>query len=186
MSENVPNPPVARIVPTIFEHLGHTWIANYAWLQNKSDPQVMAYLEAENAYACAQLQHTEALQEQIFQEMKGRIKEDDSSVPARHGDYFYYSRMEAGQQYRIFCRKHVSLDAAEEVLLDENILAQGLAYCRVFVYLPSPDTAYSAAWANDSRTLFYTVFDVSHRPYKLYRHISGADPKNGCHALSRA
>ena len=213
MSENVPNPPVARIVPTIFEHLGHTWVDNYAWLQNKSDPQVMAYLEAENAYACAQLQHIEALQEQIFQEMKGRIKEDDSSVPARHGDYFYYSRMEAGQQYRIFCRKHASLDAAEEVLLDENILAQGLAYCRVFVYLPSPNNcylaysvdttgslifdlyikdlltgecisgpipnnAYSAAWANDSRTLFYTVFDVSHRPYKLYRHISGADPKN--------
>ena len=213
MSENVSKPPVARVAPYTFEHLGHTFIDNYAWLQNKTDPEVMAYLEAENAYSSAQLHHTAALQEQIFQEMKGRIKEDDCSVPAPYGEYFYYSRMEAGQQYRIFCRKHASLEAAEEVLLDENNLAQGLEYCRVHVYKPSPDnrylaysvdttgslvfdlyikdlltgecisgpipnTAYSADWAKDSRTLFYIVFDKSHRPYKLYRHIAGSDPKD--------
>ncbi len=212
MSKKSLPPPIARVVPYTYEHLGHTFVDNYAWLQDKSNPEVIAYLEAENAYAKAQLEHTEALQEQIFQEMKARIKEDDSSVPAPYGGYFYYYRMEAGQQYRIFCRKHASLDAKEEILLDENSLAQGLKYCRVHVYQPSPDhrclaysvdttgsfvfdlfikdlttgeqisgpipnTAYSAGWANDSRTLFYTVFDHAHRSFKLYRHKAGSDPQ---------
>jgi oligopeptidase B len=212
MTENASKPPVARVVPYNFEHLGYTFVDNYAWLQDRSNPEVIAYLEAENAYAKVQFQSTEALQEQIFQEMKARIKEADSSVPAPYGGYFYYYRMEAGQQYRIFCRKQRSLDAKEEILLDENSLAQGLKYCRVRVYQPSPDhhylaysvdttgsyvfdlfikdlttgeqisgpiphTAYSADWANDSRTLFYTVFDQTHRSYKLYRHKAGSDPK---------
>jgi oligopeptidase B len=212
MSEETITPPVARSVPFTFEHLGHTFVDNYAWLQDKSNPDVIAYLQAENAYAKAQLKHTEALQERIFQEMKARIKEDDSSVPAPYGDYFYYHRMEAGKQYRVFCRKHASLGAKEEIILDENALAQALDYCRVRVFQPSPDnrflaysvdttgslvfdlyiqdlitgepisgpipnTAFTADWANDSRTLFYTVFDHAHRSYKLYRHTAGSDPK---------
>jgi oligopeptidase B len=212
MPEKKAHPPVAKIVPYTFAHLGHTLTDHYAWLQDKSDPEVLAYLESENAYAKAQLQHTEALQEQIFQEMKGRIKEEDSSIPAQHGEYFYYYRMETNKQYRVFCRKHASLDAPEEVLLDENQLAQGLAYCRVGVYKPSPDdrllaysvdttgsfifnlyikdlltgatisgpipnTAYTADWANDSLTLFYTVFDQSHRSYQLYRHRESSHPQ---------
>ena len=212
MSEMIHTPPVARSVPNTFEHLGFTIVDNYAWLQDKSNPDVIAYLRAENAYARDQLRHTEVLQEAIYQEMKARIKEDDSSVPAKHGEYFYYYRMEVGKQYRVFCRKYASLDAKEEIILDENALAQGLDYCRVRVFQPSPDnrylafsvdttgslvfdlyiknmvsgkqisgpipnTAFSAGWMDDSRTLFYTVFDRAHRSYKLYRHTAGSDPK---------
>ncbi len=204
-------PPVAKIVPHTVEHLGHSQVDPYAWLQDKDDPEVIAYLEAENAYARAVLQHTEALQEQLYQEMRGRIEEDDRSAPERRGEYLYYCRHEQGQQYRIFCRQPVSPDAPEEVLLDENELAAGLTYCRVHLFAPSPDqnllaysvdttgsfvfdlyikdlrsgqllsgpipnTAWTAAWASDSRTLFYTVFDPSHRPYKLFRHSAGDDP----------
>jgi oligopeptidase B len=190
---------------------GRTFSDDYAWLQDKDNPDVIAYLEAENAYARAELQHLVPLQEQIFQELRGRIQEDESSAPERRGDYFYYWRMQPGQQYRLFCRKHGSLDAAEEVLVDENALAEGHAYCRVFLFDPSPDhtllaysvdttgawvfdlfikdlrtgdllperlpqTAWSAAWASDSRTLFYTLFDDAHRAFKLMRHVVGADP----------
>ncbi len=206
-------PPIAKIVPHPFEHLGRTFVDDYAWLQNKADPEVIAYLEAENAYARASLQPTEPLQEQLFQEMRGRIQEDDWGVPEQRGEYFYYWRMQAGQQYRIFCRKHGSPEAAEEVLLDENTLAEGQSYCHVLVFEPSPDhnwlaysvdttgarvydlyvknlrtggqvsgpipnTAWGAAWAGDSDVLFYTVFDAAHRPFKLFRHIPGADRRD--------
>jgi oligopeptidase B len=206
-------PPIAKIVPHTFEHLGRTFVDNYAWLQDKADPEVIAYLEAENAYARASLRPTEPLQEQLYQEMRGRIQEDDWGVPERRGEYFYYWRMQAGQQYRLFCRKHGSPEAAEEVLLDENALAEGQSYCRVLVFEPSPDqnwlaysvdttgarvfdlyvknlhtgeqvsgpipnTAWAVAWAGDSDTLFYTVFDAAHRPFKLFRHIPGTDPQD--------
>jgi oligopeptidase B len=202
--------PVAQKTPFTFQKHGRTFTDDYAWLQDKDDPKVVAYLEAENAYARAELQHLAPLQEQLFQELRGRIQEDESSAPERRGDYFYYSRMQPGQQYRLFCRKHGSLEAAEEVLVDENALAKGHAYCRVFLFEPSPDhtllaysvdttgawvfdlylkdlrsgallaepipqTAYSAAWASDSRTLFYTLFDDAHRAFKLMRHTVGAD-----------
>lgn len=209
MSASSTNTPTAKTVPHTFEKHGRTFSDPYAWLQDKSDPQVIAYLQAENDYAKEMLRHTEGLQEQLFQEMRGRIQEDDVSAPEQRGEYFYYQRMEAGKQYRIFCRKHGSLEAPEQVLLDENELAQGLEYCKVFVFLPSPDnnllaygvdstgawvfdlyvkdmrtgellsgpipmTAYSAGWASDSRTLFYTTFDDSHRAFKVFRHTVGS------------
>jgi oligopeptidase B len=212
-------PPIAAVVPHTTVSLGRTLVDNYAWLQNKDDPQVIAYLEAENTYASALLAPTEALQEQLFEEMRGRIQEDDASAPVRHGSYRYYWRMEPGKQYRIFCRRDLAEDAAEEILLDENRLAEGQSYCAVGPYQPSPDHsllaygvdttgalifdlyvkdlatgailsgpiprgAYSIAWAADSRTLFYTVFDDAHRPYKLYRHRVGQDPERDvlvCH-----
>jgi oligopeptidase B len=203
--------PVARKVPHHFEHGRWTFVDEYAWLQNKTDPEVIAYLEAENAYARVTLQHTEGLQEQLFREMKARIKEDDASAPEPYGDYNYYWRVEAGRQYRLFCRTRREPGAAEQVLVDENALAEGHAYCRVVVFEPSPDnsllaysvdttgawvfdlfikdlrtgeliagpvpdTAWSVAWASDSRTLFYTTFDAAHRPFKLHRHTVGDDP----------
>jgi oligopeptidase B len=205
--------PIAKKTRHVYHKHGRAFVDEYAWLQDKTDPEVIAYLEAENAYARAAMQHLGLLQERLFQEMRGRIQEDDSSAPARRGDYFYYWRMQAGQQYRLFCRKHGSLDAPEQVLIDENALAEGHAYCRVFLFEPSPDhnllaysvdttgawvfdlaikdlrsgqllteriphTAWSAAWASDSRTLFYTVFDDAHRAYKLLRHAIGDDPDN--------
>jgi oligopeptidase B len=202
-------PPVANIRPLRIKKHGKVLVDNYAWLQDKNDQQVIEYLTAENDYAKKMLQHTLSLQEQLFQEMRGRIKEDDDSAAERYGEYYYYYRMEAGKQYRIFCRKHGSLEAVEEVLLDENTLAEGLEYCNVFVYLVSPDqnllaygidttgsrvydlyvknlrsgeilsgpihqTAYTAGWANDNRTLLYTVFDHAHRSYQVFRHVVGS------------
>ena len=204
-------PPAAKVAPRPSIHHGRTLIDDYVWLQQKDDPDVLAYLEAENAYARNALRHTEALQERLFQEMRGRIAEDDSSAPQRCGEYYYYSRVEAGKQYRIFCRKRGSLDAPEQVLLDENALAEGHAYCRVFLFELSPDqnllaysvdttgarvfdlyvkdlstgallagpipqAAWSAAWASDNRTLFYTTFDKAHRADRLLRHTLGGEP----------
>lgn len=203
-----PQPPIAKIIPHTTTHLRWTLDDPYAWLQDPSDPQVIAYLEAENAYAQAMLQPTEPLQEQLFLEMRGRIKEDDNSAPQMRGEYWYYVRFAAGQQYRIFCRKRGSLQAAEEILLDENALAVGHSYCRVQTFEPSPDhqllaysvdttgsrvfdlyvkdlrsgvqlagpipqVAWTAAWASDNLSLFYTVFDEAHRPYQLFRHTLG-------------
>jgi oligopeptidase B len=109
--------PEAKKAPYVFEKHGRSFIDEYAWLQQKDDSQVIAYLEAENAYARAELQHLAPLQEQIVQELRGRIQKDESSAPARRGDYFYYWRMQPGQQYRLFCRKHGSLNTDGNRLL---------------------------------------------------------------------
>lgn len=131
--------PIARTTPYTFSHLGRTFSDPYHWLEDKTNPDVIAYLEAENAYASAALAHTAALQETLYQEMYGRIPQDDRSAPERRGENFYYWRLETGKQYRIFCRKQGSLDAPEEILLDENALAEGHEYCRVSGFEPSPD-----------------------------------------------
>ncbi|HSH80555.1 MAG TPA: prolyl oligopeptidase family serine peptidase, partial [Herpetosiphonaceae bacterium] len=156
MPDEIMPAPVAAITSQTRMHHGSTLVDPYTWLQNKADPAVIAYLEAENAYAHAQLQHTEALQEELFHELRSRIKEDDSTAPQPCGDYFYYWRTEKGKQYRIFCRKRGRLDGQEEVLIDENELAAGRDYCRVFTFEPSPDhtlLAYSVdttgAWVFD-------------------------------------
>src|SRR5205823_8176354 len=94
-------------------------------LREKQNPEVLAYLEAENAYTAAGMKHTEALQEQLYREMLGRIKETDLTVPYRNNGYWYYNRTEQGKPYPIYCRKKGSLDAAEDVILDQNALAQG-------------------------------------------------------------
>jgi oligopeptidase B len=153
-----PQPPIAKVVPHTTTHQRWTLVDPYAWLQDKTDPQVIAYLEAENAYARAVMQPTEPLQEQLFQEMRARIQEDDSSAPQLRGGYWYYARFTAGQQYRIFCRKAGSLDAAEEILLDENALAVGQPYCRVQTFEPSPDHS----------LLAYSVDTTGSRTFDLY------------------
>src|SRR5215213_3802645 len=93
--------PRARVEPRITTMHGDTWVDNYFWLRDRNDPEVIAYLEAENSYTSAMMRHTEALQEQLYQEMRGRIKETDLSVPERMDDYLYYSRTESGRQYPI-------------------------------------------------------------------------------------
>ena len=101
---------------------------NYFWLRDKKNPEVKAYLEAENAYTDAVMKPTEAFQKRLYDEMLGRIKETDVDVPYKKGNYFYYSRTEAGKQYQIRCRKKGSLDAPEEVVLDVNELAKGQTF----------------------------------------------------------
>jgi oligopeptidase B len=121
-------PPVAEIIPKLDIMQDEQRTDNYFWLRDKSNPKVIEYLEAENRYTEAVMKHTEPFQEQLYQELLGRIKETDLTVPEKLDDYFYYTRTETGKQYRIYCRKQGSLDAAEEILLDGNALAEGHDY----------------------------------------------------------
>ncbi len=118
---------------------GLTRIDNYYWMRDKNDPETMKHLRAESDYLEEIMQHTKPLQERLFSEMKARIKEDDSTVPEKRGGYFYYERDEQGKQYPIFCRKQGSLESAEEILLDQNQLAEGKSFCSVGAYSVSPD-----------------------------------------------
>ncbi len=153
------NPPIAKAIPHKLEKHGHVRMDEYYWLREKENPEVIAYLEAENAYKEAKLSHTKALQDSLFEEMKGRIKKDDSSVPFQLDDYFYYSRFETGKEYPIHCRKKDSLDQAEQILLDVNVLAEGKDYCAA-----TGGTNVSP----DHRYLLYGTDYVSRRIYTLY------------------
>src|SRR6267142_3206554 len=104
-SSSLPAPPVAKKAPKTTEINGHTMVDNYYWLRDKKNPEVKADLEAENAYTDALMKPTEALQKKLYDEMVSHIKETDVNVPYKDGDYFYYSRWEAGKQYQIYARK---------------------------------------------------------------------------------
>ena len=137
---SLPAPPVAKKVPHVTEINGHKMVDNYAWLREKSNPEVRAYLEQENAYTDAVMKPTEPFQKKLYDEMLSRVKETDVEVPYREGDYFYYIRFEAGKQYPIRCRKKAGDEAApEEVLLDVNQLAQGQTFMTVQAFAVSPD-----------------------------------------------
>jgi oligopeptidase B len=135
----MPSAPIAPKRPHPITQHGQTRVDDYFWLRQRDDPAVMEYLQAENDYLEASLQHTRPLQAQLFAELKGRLKEDDESVPERRGDYLYYTRHVTGQQYPLYCRKRGTLDAPEEVLLDQNALAEGRAFCRLGAFRVSPD-----------------------------------------------
>jgi oligopeptidase B len=152
------SPPVAKKVPKIEVLHGDKRQDDYAWLREKSDPEVVAYLNAENAYTDAVMKGTEAFQEALYAEMLGRIKEDDSSVPYRRGRYFYYARTEKGKQYPIHCRKDGSLEAVEEVMLDLNVLAAGKGFIDLGVSTVS----------DDGQLLAYSVDYTGFREYTLY------------------
>ena len=127
----VVTPPAARAIPQRLEAHGDVRIDNYYWLNQRDNPEVIAYLEAENAYTEAVMAHTQGLQEALFEEIRGRIKETDLSVPYRKGDYFYYVRWEEGKDYPIYARKRGSLEAAEEIMIDVNELAEGYGFTSV-------------------------------------------------------
>ncbi len=151
------SPPIARRVPRVDELHGDRRQDDYFWLRRKDDPEVVAYLEAENAYADAVMRPAEALRQALYAEMLARIKEDDSTVPYRRGRHFYYSRTEKGKQYPIHCRKAGSLEAPEEVLLDLNALAEG----RPFIALGA------FAVSDDGRRLAYSLDLTGFREYTL-------------------
>ncbi|NNM18243.1 MAG: S9 family peptidase [Croceitalea sp.] len=115
--------PKAKKIPEKLEIHGDVRIDDYYWLNNREDPEVIAYLEAENAYYNEKTAHTKAFQEELFKEMKGRIKEDDASVPYKKNGYYYYTRYETGKEYPIHCRKTESLDTPEIIMLNVNELA---------------------------------------------------------------
>lgn len=118
---------------------GYERVDNYSWLRGQENPKVIEYLEAENDYTKQMMAHTEGLQEKLYKEMVGRIKETDLSVPEKRGDYFYYRRTEEGKQYPIYVRKRGTLDAEEEVLIDQNKLAEGYDFFEIGTLEMSPD-----------------------------------------------
>lgn len=136
---------------------GETRVDPYFWLRERTNPEVIAYLEAENRYATATMQHTDTLQERLYAEMLGRIQETDTSVPVKIDDYYYYTRTEAGKQYPLHCRKHGNLDAAEQLLLDENALAAGQSYFALGVFEVSPDHRYLAYSVDTTGDETYTL-----------------------------
>jgi len=134
-----PQPPVARRQPVRSILHGDTRVDDYAWLRHKEDPEVFAYLTAENAYTDAFLQQTSALQEKLYQEMLGHIQQTDLSVPYRLRGYLYFIRTEEGKQYPLHCRRIDNDDAPEQVLLDLNALAQGHTFLGLGSFTVSDD-----------------------------------------------
>jgi oligopeptidase B len=158
MTAQVLPPPIARRVPKTDTIHGDTRVDDYFWLREKSSPEVHAYLEAENAYTEAAMRPTEALQQTLFEEMKGRIQETDQEVPYRQGDYFYYDRTEEGKQYAIHCRKRESLEAEEQVTLDLNALAEGHTFLGLGAYDVSDDGSLLAYATDTTGFRQFTLF----------------------------
>ncbi|MGC2446046.1 MAG: S9 family peptidase [Candidatus Sulfotelmatobacter sp.] len=156
-ADNLPAPPVAKKVPHVTQINGRTLTDNYFWLRDKPNPEVRAYLEGENAYTDAVMKPTEPFQKKLYDEMLSRVKETDVEVPYREGDYFYYTRVEAGKQYPIRCRKKASTDAPEEILLDINELAKGQVFMAVAAFTVSPD----------GNLLAYSYDNTGFRQYNL-------------------
>jgi oligopeptidase B len=156
-TETTAQPPVARKEPRTTEIHGLKLSDDYFWMRDKANPEVRAYLEAENAYTDALMRPTEALQGRLYDEMLARIKETDVQVPYREGDYFYYSRTEQGKQYPIFCRKPGSTDAPEQITLDLNALAEGQSFMALGAYAVSPN----------GRLLAYSTDNTGFRQYTL-------------------
>ena len=153
-----PKPPVAKKNARTETLFGAERRDDYYWLRERKSPEVRAYLDAENAYTDAFMKETAPLQEKLYGEMLGRIQETDLSVPYRMGDYLYYSRTEEGKQYPIYCRKHGSVDAPEEITLDLNELAKGERFMARGDYEVS----------DDGRLLAYTLDNTGFREYTLH------------------
>ncbi|MET0464906.1 MAG: S9 family peptidase [Chitinophagaceae bacterium] len=156
-------PPVAAKKPKELIAHGDTRMDEYYWMNDffKKGPDsanVVAYLKAENDYLDTMMADTKELQTRLYAEMKARIKEKDESVPVFNNGYYYYSRTDEGKQYFKYCRRKGSMDAAEEVILDADALAEGHGYFSVGVLAVSPDT----------KKLIYAVDTVSRRQYVIY------------------
>jgi oligopeptidase B len=153
----MPSFPIAPKRPhTITQH-GETRVDNYFWLRNREDPEVLKYLNAQMDYLDEVMGHTQPLREALFSEMKNRIQETDATVPEERGGYLYYQRTEAGRQYPIYCRKKSVAGSPEEILLDQNVLAEGKTFCSVSAFEVSPDgtkLAYAVDFSGDE---VYTI-----------------------------
>ena len=150
-------PPIAKTVSYEHHYHGETLSDPYFWLREKENPEVALSLEAENAYADAWMQDTTAAQNALYTEILSHVKETDTNVPSRKGNYFYYSRTEEGKQYPTYCRKHNSLDADEEITLDLNAMAEGKAFLSLGAYTVSENGA----------LLAYSVDETGFRQYTL-------------------
>lgn len=202
-------PPMAKKVPKELTIHGDTRVDNYYWLNERESPEVIAYLEAENAYTEAMMKRTEPLQEKLYDEIKSKIKQEDESVPYKENGYYYYTKTEAEKEYFLLCRKMGSLNADEEIMLDVNEMAEGYEYYALggasvsknnklvafgidtlsrreyTIYFKNletgevledaiPLTTGGAVWANDDKTVYYTLKDdVTLRSEKIMKHVLG-------------
>ena len=153
----MPTPPVAKKVPTELEKHGDVRVDDYYWLNDPENPEVIDYLNRENDYNDKLTAHTKDFQNSLFEEMKSRIKEDDSSVPYFDNQYWYYTRFETGKQYPIYCRKKGTMEAEEEVMFDVNQMAEGHDYFQLNGIEVSPDNTLVA----------FGVDTISRRQYTL-------------------
>ncbi len=204
----LPVPPKAEKVRKELTLHQHTRVDYFYWLNQRDNPKVIEYLKAENEYLEKALKHTEALQKKLFDEITGRIKQDDSTVPYKTNGYYYYERYKQGAEYPIYCRRKGSMESKEEMMLDISEMAKGHDYYWMQGYRISPDNtmiAYGvdtlglrkytiyfknlvtgkilpeqipntpgiAEWANDNKTVFYTVKDNELRRYKIFKHLIG-------------
>ncbi len=150
--------PIAEKDPKSITVHGDSRVDNYFWLRDKENPKVMQYLKAEDAWSDAVMKPLAPLQDTLFKEMVGHIKETDESAPYRRGDYFYYTRTEQGKQYAIHCRRKGSLTAPEEIVLDVNALATGQKFMALGSFEPS----------DDGNLLAYTTDNTGYRQYTLH------------------
>lgn len=157
MSLNDVKPPAAKVMSNTTTLHGEVRVDNYSWLREKTNPDVIAYLEAENKYTEALSKPFVGLQDKIYQEILSRIKQTDLSVPYKLGEFWYYTRTEEGKQYSIYCRKRGSMEAAEQIVLDLNELAKGHKFIGLGLYQVS----------DDGNLLAYSLDTTGFRQYKL-------------------
>ena len=155
--ENV-TPPEAEKIPVELINHGDTRIDNYYWMKERDNPKVKSYLEQENGYLNKIMVHTEALQQELYDELTGRLKQDDESAPYKQNGYYYYTRYEESKEYPIYCRKKGDLEAEEEIMLNVNEMAEGYDYFNVARLSVSPD----------NKWLAYGVDTVSRRLYTIH------------------
>lgn len=149
--------PIAKKIPVVLEKHGDKRVDNYFWMNQRDHEDVLAYLNAENDYNDAMTAHTKAFQQQLFEEMKSRIKETDESVPYKYNGYWYITRYEEGKDYPIYTRKKEHLDAEEEVLFDCNLMAQGHSYFKLGGINISPDNTLVAFGVDTLSRRIYTI-----------------------------
>lgn len=158
MATEIPEPPVAEKIPKELTIHGDTRVDDYYWLNERDNPQVIDYLNAENAYKDAVMKHTESFQKKLYDEIVGRIKKTDMSVPSKESGYYYYSRYEEGGEYPIYCRRKGTMEAEEEILLNVNEMAKGHDYYSVAGYSVS----------SNNNLIAFGVDTVSRRKYTIH------------------
>src|SRR5277367_6698931 len=146
MPDSDPLPPVAKLVPHAVTSPFGVRTDPYYWLRDdkRADPEVLAYLRAENAFRERSMAHAKPLEDALYAEIIARLKQDDSTVPYRKNGYWYHTRFETGKEHPIYARRKTSLDAPEEILLDANVLSSGHEYYRIGALEVSPDGAWLA------------------------------------------
>jgi oligopeptidase B len=150
-------PPVAKLVPQRLEKHSHVRTDNYFWLRDRNNPEVTAYLKAENEYTVAVMAHAKQVEDKVLDEFKGRIKQTDISVPYLRDGYYYYARTEEGKDYPIYCRKKGALDAPEQIVVDANQEAAGHKFCSVHRPVISSESDIAAYPVDTVGRRFYTI-----------------------------